>query len=30
MNGWDLQAYLHFLLERIATHPLNCIGELVP
>ena len=30
LNGWDPQAYLHVLLERIASHPINRIGELAP
>lgn len=30
MNGWDPQAYLRVLLERIADHPINRIGELAP
>ena len=30
MNGWDPQAYLRLLLERIADHPINRIGELAP
>ena len=30
LNGWDPQAYLRTLLERIADHPINRIGELAP
>jgi len=30
MNGWDPQAYLRVLLDRIAHHPINRIGELAP
>ena len=30
LNGWDPQAYLHVLLERIADHSINRIGELAP
>ena len=30
LNGWDPQAYLHVLLERIAAQPINRIGELAP
>jgi transposase len=30
LNGWDPQAYLSVLLERIADHPINRIGELAP
>jgi hypothetical protein len=30
LNGWDPQAYLRVLLERIADHPTNRIGELAP
>jgi len=30
LNGWDPQAYLRVLLERIAEHPINRIGELAP
>jgi transposase len=30
MNGWDPQANLRVLLERIADHPINRIGELAP
>ena len=30
MNGWDPQAYLRVLLDRIAAHPINRIGELAP
>ena len=29
-NGWDPQAYLRVLLDRIADHPINRIGELAP
>ena len=28
LNGWDPQAYLRVLLDRIAGHPINRIGEL--
>jgi hypothetical protein len=30
LNGWDPQPYLRVLLERIASHPINRIGELGP
>ncbi|MBR0642934.1 IS66 family transposase [Roseomonas hellenica] len=30
LNGWDPQAYLRVLLDRIADHPINRIGELAP
>jgi len=30
LNGWDPEAYLRAVLERIADHPINCIGELAP
>ena len=30
MNGWDPQAYLRLLLDRIADHSINRIGELAP
>ena len=30
LNGWDPQAYLRVLLERIASHPINRLGELAP
>ena len=30
LNGWDPQAYLRVLLDRIAGHPINRIGELAP
>jgi len=30
LTGWDTQAYLHVLLERIADHSINRIGDLVP
>lgn len=30
LNGWDPQAYLRVLLDRIAAHPINRIGELAP
>jgi len=30
LNGCDPQAYLRVLLERIADHPINRIGELAP
>ena len=30
LNGWDPQAYLRTLLERIPDHPINRIGELAP
>jgi transposase len=30
LNGWDPQAYLSVLLERIADHPIRRIGELAP
>lgn len=30
LNGWDPEAYLRTLLERVADHPINRIGELAP
>ncbi|WP_145144490.1 IS66 family transposase [Roseomonas gilardii] len=30
LNGWDPQAYFRVLLERIADHPIDRIGELAP
>lgn len=30
LNGWDPQAYLRVLLDRIADHPINRIGALAP
>jgi transposase len=30
LNGWDPQAYLRALLERLAGHPINRLGELMP
>ncbi len=30
MNGWDPQAYLRVLLDRIADHPINRVSELSP
>ena len=30
LNGWDPQTYLRVLLDRIADHPINRIGELAP
>jgi transposase len=30
LNGWDPQAYLRVLLDRIAAHPINRIGKLAP
>ena len=30
LNGWDPQAYLRVLLDRIAAHPINRIGDLAP
>ena len=30
LNGWDPQAYLRMLLDRIADHPIRRIGELAP
>jgi transposase len=30
LNGWDPQTYLRVLLERIADHPINGIGNLAP
>jgi transposase len=30
LNGWDPQTYLRVLIDRIADHPINRIGELAP
>jgi len=30
LNGWDPQAYLRILFDRIADHPINRLGELAP
>jgi transposase len=30
LNGWDPQAYLRLILDRIADHNINRIGELTP
>ena len=30
MNGVDPEAYLHYVIERIAGHPMNRIDELLP
>ncbi|MBB2931942.1 hypothetical protein FHX59_006416 [Paraburkholderia silvatlantica] len=30
LNGLDPEAYLHYLIERIADHPVNRIDELLP
>jgi len=30
LNAWDPQAHLRILLDRIADHPINRIGELAP
>lgn len=30
MNGWDPQVYLRVLLDRIADHPINRIGNRAP
>ena len=30
LNGWDPQAYIRTLLERLAGHPINRLGELMP
>jgi transposase len=30
MNGVDPEAYLHYVFERIADHPVNRIDELLP
>jgi len=30
LNGLDPHRYLHYVLERIATHPINRLEELLP
>jgi hypothetical protein len=30
LNGIDPEAYLHYVIERIADHPANRIDELLP
>ena len=30
LNGIDPEAYLHYVIERIADHPVNRIDELLP
>lgn len=30
MNGIDPEAYLHYVIDRIADHPANRIDELLP
>ncbi len=30
LNGWDPQAHLRVLLDLIADHPINRIGDLAP
>jgi hypothetical protein len=30
MNGVDPEPYLHYVIERIADHPVNRIDELLP
>jgi hypothetical protein len=30
LNGLDSEAYLAYVLERIADHPVNCLDELLP
>ena len=30
LNGIDPQRYLHYVLERIADHPINRVHELLP
>lgn len=30
LNGIDPEAYLRFVIERIADYPVNCVAELLP